>query len=404
MSLPALVEPAPELTIDEVRRYSRHLIIPDVGMTGQKRLKNAKVLVIGAGGLGSPALLYLAAAGVGTIGIAEFDEVDESNLQRQIIHGQSDVGKAKALSAKESLAETNPLVNVVVHGERLDNDNVLQVFEGYDLIVDGTDNFATRYMVNDAAYFLKIPYVWGSIYRFDGQASVFWPTLEGAEAPCYRCLYPEPPPPGMVPSCAEGGVLGVLCASIGSIQVNEAIKLLTGIGDPLVGKLVIYDALEMEYRKLKVRKDPNCALCGENPTVTELIDYDAFCGAISEEAADAAVDATISVTQLEHMLKERANGQRDFVLVDVREPNEYEINKIPGSVLIPKGDFLNGSAFDELSRLTDGNKQLVLHCKSGVRSAEALAVAKGAGYADAVHVGGGVVAWVSQIDPSQPSY
>ena len=404
MSLPALVEPAPELTIDEVRRYSRHLIIPDVGMTGQKRLKNAKVLVIGAGGLGSPALLYLAAAGVGTIGIAEFDEVDESNLQRQIIHGQSDVGKAKALSAKESLAETNPLVNVVVHGERLDNDNVLQVFEGYDLIVDGTDNFATRYMVNDAAYFLKIPYVWGSIYRFDGQASVFWPTLEGAEAPCYRCLYPEPPPPGMVPSCAEGGVLGVLCASIGSIQVNEAIKLLTGIGDPLVGKLVIYDALEMEYRKLKVRKDPNCALCGENPTVTELIDYDAFCGAISEEAADAAVDATISVTQLEHMLKERANGDRDFVLVDVREPNEYEINKIPGSVLIPKGDFLNGSAFDELSRLTDGNKQLVLHCKSGVRSAEALAVAKGAGYADAVHVGGGVVAWVRQIDPSQPSY
>ncbi|QWZ08575.1 adenylyltransferase/sulfurtransferase MoeZ [Nocardioides panacis] len=404
MSLPPLVEPADELTIDEVRRYSRHLIIPDVGMTGQKRLKNAKVLVIGAGGLGSPALLYLAAAGVGTLGIAEFDEVDESNLQRQVIHGQSDIGKSKAISAQESLAETNPLVNVVVHNERLDNDNVLQVFEGYDLIVDGTDNFATRYMVNDAAYFLKIPYVWGSIYRFDGQASVFWPTLEGAEAPCYRCLYPEPPPPGMVPSCAEGGVLGVLCASIGSIQVNEAIKLLTGIGDPIVGKLVIYDALEMEYRKLKVRKDPSCALCGENPTVTGLIDYDAFCGAISDEAADAAAGSTISVTQLEQMLKERENGERDFVLVDVREQNEYEINRIPGSVLIPKGDFLNGSAFDELSRLTSNNQQLVLHCKSGVRSAEALAVAKGAGYADAVHVGGGVVAWVNQIDPSQPSY
>ena len=408
MSLPPLVEPADELTIDEVRRYSRHLIIPDVGMTGQKRLKNAKVLVIGAGGLGSPALLYLAAAGVGTLGIAEFDEVDESNLQRQVIHGQSDIGKAKAISAQESLAETNPLVNVVVHNERLDNDNVLQVFEGYDLIVDGTDNFATRYMVNDAAYFLKIPYVWGSIYRFDGQASVFWPTLEGpdgvSEAPCYRCLYPEPPPPGMVPSCAEGGVLGVLCASIGSIQVNEAIKLLTGIGDPIVGKLMIYDALEMEYRKLKVRKDPNCALCGENPTVTELIDYDAFCGAISDEAADAAAGSTISVTQLEQMLKERDNGERDFVLVDVREPNEFEINRIPGSVLIPKGDFLNGSAFDELSRLTSNHQQLVLHCKSGVRSAEALAVAKGAGYADAVHVGGGVVAWVNQIDPSQPSY
>ena len=399
MSFPALVEPAPELTVDEVRRYSRHLIIPDVGMAGQKRLKNAKVLVIGAGGLGSPALLYLAAAGVGTLGIAEFDEVDESNLQRQIIHGQSDIGKSKAVSAQESIAETNPLVNVVVHEERLDNDNVLGVFEGYDLIVDGTDNFATRYMVNDAAYFLGIPYVWGSIYRFDGQASVFAPTLAD-DAPCYRCLYPEPPPPGMVPSCAEGGVLGVLCASVGSIQVNEAIKLLVGIGEPLVGRLMIYDALEMEYRKLKVRKDPNCALCGENPTVTGLIDYDAFCGAVSEEAADAAVDSTISVTQLEALLKEREEGTRDFVLVDVREPNEYEINKIPGSVLIPKGEFLNGNALGQLSPDTP----VVLHCKSGVRSAEALAVLKGAGYADAVHVGGGVVAWVNQIDPSQPSY
>jgi molybdopterin/thiamine biosynthesis adenylyltransferase/rhodanese-related sulfurtransferase len=414
VTFPPIVEPATELTIDEVRRYSRHLIIPDVGMSGQKRLKNAKVLVIGAGGLGSPALLYLAAAGVGTIGIAEFDEVDESNLQRQIIHGQSDIGRPKAESARDSIKEANPYVNVVVHGERLDNDNVLQVFEGYDLIVDGTDNFATRYMVNDAAYFLRIPYVWGSIYRFDGQASVFWPHAvdekdnnadalsSGAASgyPCYRCLYPEPPPPGMVPSCAEGGVLGVLCASIGSIQVNEAIKLLTGIGDPLVGKLMIYDALEMEYRKLRVRKDPNCALCGENPTVTELIDYETFCGAISEDAADAAAGSTISVVQLEHMLKERAEGARDFVLVDVREPNEYEINQIPGSVLIPKGEFLNGNALSQLP----ADKQVVLHCKSGVRSAEALAVVKGAGYADAVHVGGGVVAWVNQIDPSQPSY
>ena len=400
-----LVEPAAELTIDEVRRYSRHLIIPDVGMSGQKRLKNAKVLVIGAGGLGSPALLYLAAAGVGTIGIAEFDEVDESNLQRQIIHGQSDIGRPKAESARDSIREANPLVEVVLHGERLDNDNVLQVFEGYDLIVDGTDNFATRYMVNDAAYFLKIPYVWGSIYRFDGQASVFWPHAtdeagESVEAPCYRCLYPEPPPPGMVPSCAEGGVLGVLCASIGSIQVNESIKLLTGIGEPLVGKLMIYDALEMEYRKLRVRKDPNCALCGEHPTVTGLIDYEAFCGAISDEAADAAAGSTISVVQLEQMLKEREEGTRDFVLVDVREENEFEINRIPGSVLIPKGEFLNGNALGQLSQ----DKPVVLHCKSGVRSAEALAVLKGAGYSDAVHVGGGVVAWVNQIDPSQPSY
>ena len=399
MSYPALVEPAAELTTDEVRRYSRHLIIPDVGMSGQKRLKNAKVLVIGAGGLGSPALLYLAAAGVGTIGIAEFDEVDESNLQRQIIHGMSDIGRPKAVSAQESIAEVNPYVEVVVHNERLDNDNVLQIFEGYDLIVDGTDNFATRYMVNDAAYFLKIPYVWGSIYRFDGQASVFAPSMSD-EAPCYRCLYPEPPPPGMVPSCAEGGVLGVLCASIGSIQVNEAIKLLTGIGDPAIGKLVIYDALELEWRKLKVRKDPNCALCGENATVTGLIDYDAFCGAVSDEAAEAAAGSTISVVQLEQMLKEREAGERDFTLIDVREPNEFEINQIPGAVLVPKGEFLNGNALGDLP----ADKPIVLHCKSGVRSAEVLAIIKGAGYADAVHVGGGVVAWVSQIDPSQPAY
>jgi molybdopterin/thiamine biosynthesis adenylyltransferase/rhodanese-related sulfurtransferase len=398
-AVPALVEPAAELTTDEVRRYSRHLIIPDVGMAGQKRLKNAKVLVIGAGGLGSPALLYLAAAGVGTLGIAEFDEVDESNLQRQIIHGMSDIGRPKAESAKESIAEVNPYVEVVVHDERLDNDNVLQVFEGYDLIVDGTDNFATRYMVNDAAYFLKIPYVWGSIYRFDGQASVFAPTLVD-DAPCYRCLYPEPPPPGMVPSCAEGGVLGVLCASIGSIQVNEAIKLITGIGDPAIGKLVIYDALELEWRKLKVRKDPSCALCGENPTVTGLIDYDAFCGAVSDEAAEAAAGSTISVTQLEAMLKEREDGTRDFELIDVREPNEFEINRIPGARLVPKGEFLNGNALGDLP----SDKPIVLHCKSGVRSAEVLAIVKGAGYADAVHVGGGVVAWVSQVDPSQPAY
>jgi adenylyltransferase/sulfurtransferase len=398
------VEPAAELSTDEVRRYSRHLIIPDVGMTGQKRLKNSRVLVIGAGGLGSPALLYLAAAGVGTLGIVEFDEVDESNLQRQVIHGQSDVGRSKAESARDSIREVNPLIDVVVHNERLENDNVLGIFEGYDLIVDGTDNFATRYLVNDAAVLLDKPYVWGSIYRFDGQASVFWAAAPGGTSPCYRCLYPEPPPPGMVPSCAEGGVLGVLCASIGSIQVNEAIKLLTGIGEPLLGRLMIYDALEMEYRKLAVRKDPSCAICGENPTITELIDYDAFCGAVSDDAAEAAAGATISVGQLESMLKERQEGTRDFVLVDVREPNEREINQIPGAVLIPKGEFLNGSAIEQLTGLTHGSTPVVLHCKSGVRSAEALAVLHGAGFRDAVHVGGGVAAWVSQIDPSQPSY
>ncbi|MBM9463071.1 adenylyltransferase/sulfurtransferase MoeZ [Aeromicrobium sp. YIM 150415] len=386
-----LVEPADELTIDEVRRYSRHLIIPDVGMTGQKRLKNAKVLVIGAGGLGSPALLYLAAAGVGTLGIIDDDVVDESNLQRQVIHGQSDIDKPKALSAAESVAETNPYVKTIVHQERLDNDNVLDIFSQYDLILDGTDNFATRYLVNDAAVILGKPYVWGSIYRFEGQVSVFW----AQEGPQYRDLYPEPPPPGMVPSCAEGGVLGVLCASIGSIMVTEAIKLITGIGDPLIGRLMVYDALEMRYTTLKIRRDP------EGVLPTELMDdYVAFCGAVSEEAAEAAAGSTISVQTLDGWLKERSDGGRDFALVDVREPNEYEINKIPGSVLIPKGDVLSGKAFEQLSQDTP----VVLYCKSGVRSAEALAVLKGAGYSDAVHVGGGVSAWVDQIDPSQPAY
>ena len=390
MSLPPLVEPAPELTVDEVRRYSRHLIIPDVGMDGQKRLKNAKVLVVGAGGLGSPALLYLAAAGVGTLGIVEFDEVDESNLQRQIIHGQSDVGRSKAQSARDSVKEVNPYVDVVLHETRLDNDNVLDIFAGYDLILDGTDNFATRYLVNDAAVLLGKPYVWGSIYRFEGQVSVFW----AEHGPNYRDLYPEPPPPGMVPSCAEGGVLGVLCASIGSIMVTEAIKLITGIGDPLLGRLMIYDALDMNYTTLKIRKDPTAE------PITELIDYEAFCGTLSDEAAEAAADATISVVKLKSWLDEREHGQRDFLLVDVREPNEYEINRIPGAVLIPKGEFLTGEALEKLPQ----DKQVVLHCKSGMRSAEALAVIKGAGLADAVHVGGGVAAWVNQIDPSQPSY
>jgi len=390
VALPPLVEPASELTVDEVRRYSRHLIIPDVGMTGQKRLKNAKVLVIGAGGLGSPALLYLAAAGVGTLGIVEFDEVDESNLQRQIIHGQRDIGKHKGESAKESILEVNPYTNVVLHSERLENDNALDIFAQYDLILDGTDNFATRYLVNDAAVLLGKPYVWGSIFRFEGQVSVFWEK----HGPQYRDLYPEAPPPGMVPSCAEGGVLGILCSSIGSIMVTEAIKLITGIGEPLIGRLMVYDALEMSYTTLNVRKDPNAE------PITELIDYEAFCGALSDDAADAAADSTISVTELDSMLKERTEGTRDFVLVDVREPNEYEINKIPGSVLIPKDEFLNGSALEQLPQ----DKQVVLHCKSGGRSAECLAVVQGAGFSDAVHVGGGVAAWVNQIDPSQPSY
>ncbi|MGA5818949.1 adenylyltransferase/sulfurtransferase MoeZ [Kitasatospora sp. NPDC094028] len=392
MSLPPLVEPADELTVDEVRRYSRHLIIPDVGMAGQKRLKNAKVLCVGAGGLGSPALMYLAAAGVGTLGIVEFDVVDESNLQRQIIHGQADIGRSKAESARDSVKEINPYVDVILHEERLDNDNVMEIFSGYDLIVDGTDNFATRYLVNDAAVLLGKPYVWGSIYRFDGQASVFW----AEHGPCYRCLYPEAPPPGMVPSCAEGGVLGVLCASIGSIQVNEAIKLLAGIGDPLVGRLMIYDALEMNYRQVKVRKDPNCAVCGENPTVTELIDYEAFCGVVSEEAQAAAAGSTITSAQL----KQWQDDKEDIYLIDVREPGEYEIVNIPGAVLIPKNEFLMGDALEKLPQ----DRKIVLHCKSGVRSAEVLAVVKAAGFANAVHLGGGVLGWVNQIEPHKPVY
>jgi sulfur-carrier protein adenylyltransferase/sulfurtransferase len=392
VSLPPLVAPAADLTVDEVRRYSRHLIIPDVGKTGQRRLKNAKVLCVGAGGLGSPALMYLAAAGVGTLGVIDFDVVDESNLQRQIIHGQSDVGRSKALSAKETIKEINPLVNVVLHEERLDSDNAMRIFELYDLIVDGTDNFATRYLVNDACVLLGKPYVWGSIYRFDGQASVFW----AEHGPCYRCLYPEPPPPGMVPSCAEGGVLGVLCASIGSIQVNEAIKLITGIGDPLTGRLMIYDALEMTYRTVKVRKDPECPVCGKNPTITELIDYEEFCGAVSEEAQKAAASSTITASELKDML-DRGD---DIFLVDVREPNEYEIVSIPSAVLIPKGEFLSGAALERLPH----NRRIVLHCKSGARSAECLAVVKNAGFSGAVHLGGGVLSWISQVDPSLPAY
>ena len=392
MSLPPLVEPAADLSVDEVKRYSRHLIIPDVGMAGQKRLKNAKVLVIGAGGLGSPALLYLAAAGVGALGIVDFDVVDESNLQRQVIHGQSDVGRPKAESAADSIREINPYVNVILHETRLDSDNALEIFAGYDLIVDGTDNFATRYLVNDACVLMHKPYVWGSIYRFDGQASVFW----AEHGPCYRCLYPEPPPPGMVPSCAEGGVLGVLCGSIGSIQVTEAIKLLTGVGDSLAGRLMIYDALEMSYRTVRVRKDPECPICGKNPSITELIDYDAFCGAVSEDAQEAVSGSTISATDLKGMLDRDDN----IFLIDVREPNEYEIVSIPGATLIPKDQFLTGAALERLPQ----DKRIVLHCKSGARSAEALAIVKNAGFSDAVHVGGGVLAWVNQVDPSLPTY
>jgi len=386
VALPPLVEPAASLSVDEVRRYSRHLIIPDVGMDGQKRLKNAKVLCVGAGGLGSPTLMYLAAAGVGTLGIVEFDTVDESNLQRQIIHGQSDIGRSKAESARDSVKEINPYVDVILHEVRLESDNVLDIFRDYDLIVDGTDNFATRYLVNDAAVLLGKPYVWGSIYRFEGQVSVFWDEY----GPNYRDLYPVPPPPGMVPSCAEGGVLGILCASIASIQATEAIKLITGIGETLLGRLMVYDALEMSYRTIKIRKDPAAE------PITELIDYEEFCGTVSEEAQDAARGSTITASEL----KEWADAGKDFYLVDVREPAEFEIVSIPGATLIPKNDILMGQALAQLPQ----DKQIVLYCKTGIRSAEALAAVKGAGFKDAVHVQGGVIGWVKQIDPSLPEY
>jgi len=386
VQLPPLVEPAADLTVEEVRRYSRHLIIPDVGMDGQKRLKNARVLAVGAGGLGSPTLLYLAAAGVGTLGIAEFDVVDESNLQRQIIHGTSDVGKSKGLSAKESISEINPLVEVVLHETRLDSDNVLDIFSSYDLIVDGTDNFATRYLVNDACVLLDKPYVWGSIFRFDGQVSVFW----DSHGPNYRDLYPVPPPPGMVPSCAEGGVLGVLCATIGSIQATEAIKLITGIGETLLGRLTVYDALEMNFRTVSIRKDPAAE------PITELIDYDDFCGVVSDAASQAALGSTITVEELKDMI----DSGKDFELIDVREPNEYEIVSIPGAKLIPKDEILSGRALSQLPQ----NKPIILHCKTGARSAEVLAAVQAAGFGDAVHVQGGVSAWANRIDNSLPTY
>ena len=394
-SLPPLVEPATELTRDEVARYSRHLIIPDLGLDGQKRLKNAKVLVIGAGGLGSPTLLYLAAAGVGTIGIVEFDVVDESNLQRQIIHGQSDIGRSKAESARDSIREINPLVNVVLHEVRLEPDNAIELFEQYDLILDGTDNFATRYLVNDAAVLAHKPYVWGSIYRFEGQVSVFWEDAPADEAGNerglnYRDLYPEPPPPGMVPSCAEGGVLGILCASIASVMGTEAIKLLTGIGDPLLGRLMVYDALDMTYRTIKIRKDP------ETPKITELIDYEAFCGVVSDEAAAAAVDSTVTPRELREML----DAGRGIALIDVREQVEWDINHIDGAQLIPKSALEAG---DGLARLPQ-DRTAVLYCKTGVRSAEALAAVKKAGFADALHLQGGIVAWARQLEPDMVMY
>jgi sulfur-carrier protein adenylyltransferase/sulfurtransferase len=389
-SLPPLVEPARQLSRDEVARYSRHLIIPDLGVDGQKRLKNARVLVIGAGGLGAPTLLYLAAAGVGTIGIVDFDVVDESNLQRQIIHGVADVGRSKAQSARDSIAAINPLVDVRLHEFRLEPGNAVELFRQYDLVVDGTDNFATRYLVNDAAVLAGKPYVWGSIYRFDGQVSVFWEDAPDGRGLNYRDLYPEPPPPGMVPSCAEGGVLGMICASVASVMGTEAIKLITGIGESLLGRLMIYDALEMSYRTIKIRKDPG------TPRITELIDYEQFCGVVSEDAAAAASDSTITPQELREMI----DSGKKLALIDVREQVEWDINHIDGAQLVPKSLLSSGEGLAQLPH----DRKAVLYCKTGVRSAEALAAVKRAGFADAVHLQGGIVAWAKQMQPDMVMY
>ncbi|MGP9503632.1 molybdopterin-synthase adenylyltransferase MoeB [Specibacter sp. AOP5-B1-6] len=377
-ALPALVEPGPPLDPEELERYSRHALIPEIGLDGQRRLRNAKVLVIGAGGLGSPALLYLAAAGVGTLGIIDDDSVELSNLQRQVIHGVSDIGRTKLESARESVLELNPGIKVLLHPVRLDSANALDIFAGYDIILDGADNFATRYLVNDAAALLGKPYVWGSILRFDGQVSVFWDKF----GPNYRDLYPEPPAPGTVPSCAEGGVFGMLCASIGAMMVTEAVKLITGIGQTLLGRLLIFDALTSRWREIRIAKDP-----GAEP-ITELVDYELFCG-LGPAAAVKNDGELISAGQLASRLDRRGQGGDNFVLVDVREPVEFEIGRIPGSVLVPLAGIRDGSALEQIPH----GVPLILHCKAGSRSAQALASLKAAGYDDVVHLDGGIDAW-----------
>jgi len=388
ISLPPLVEPAGELTPDEVERYSRHLIIPEIGVLGQRRLKNAKVLVIGAGGLGSPALLYLAAAGVGTLGIIDDDAVDLSNLQRQVIHGVADVGRPKIESARDAIAALNPLVDVRLHNVRLEASNALELFAGYDLILDGADNFATRYLVNDAAAILGKPYVWGSIFRFDGQVSVFWEK----HGPTYRDLYPEAPPAGSVPSCGEGGVFGMLCAAVGSLMVTEAVKLITGVGRSLLGRVALFDALGGSWREIRVSKDPAAE------PITELTDYEAFCGITP--AAQADTEHTVTATQLATMIASRTAGLKDFELVDVREPGEYDIVRIDGAVLIPQGRILAGEAWQELPQ----DKDIVFLCKAGTRSANVLAAAQKAGYQRVSHLDGGILAWVREVEPNKPVY
>ena len=377
MKTPPLVNPGPALSAQQARRYSRQIVIPQIQESGQERIRNAKVLCIGAGGLGSPALMYLAAAGVGTIGIVDFDTVDETNLHRQILYGQSDIGKKKVDVAKSKIEESNPLVSVTTYPVRVNPSNVLEIMAGYDIVIDATDNFATRYLINDAAVLLNKPYVWGSVNRFDGQAAVFWSTL----GPCYRCLHPEPPAPGTVQNCADAGVLGVLCASIASIQVNEVIKAITGIGELQIGKLMIYEALEAEHSKIDIHKNPLCVICGENATQVSLLEnYESFCG--------VALAPEISVEDL----KKKFAANDDFILIDVREPDEFASSRIPGSVLIPKAHFFDATALDLLPR----DKEIILHCRSGVRSAHCLAIIQGAGFMNSRHLGGGILAWEKQ--------
>jgi molybdopterin/thiamine biosynthesis adenylyltransferase/rhodanese-related sulfurtransferase len=381
------------LSNEEIARYSRHLIMPEVALDGQKKLKQARVLTIGAGGLGAPLAMYLAAAGVGTLGVVDFDVVDESNLQRQIIHGTSDVGRPKMESASDRIKDINPNVNVEGFEEPLSSENALEIFEDYDVIVDGTDNFPTRYLVNDACVLSGKPNVYGSIFRFEGQASVFY----AEEGPCYRCLYPEPPPPGLVPSCAEGGVLGILPGAIGTIQATETVKLILGIGEPLIGRLLLYDALGMSFREMKLRKDPNCPVCGENPTVIELIDYQEFCG-IPQAQAAASVDELPEITVSE--LKEKLAAGEEVAVLDVREPHEYEVANLEaqGAKLIPLGELPN-----RLSELNQ-NDEVAVYCKTGGRSAKAVKILQDAGFGNVYNVEGGITAWSEEIDPSVPKY
>ena len=385
----------PTLTQEEIKRYSRHLIMPEVGIDGQRALKASSVLCIGAGGLGSPAAMYLAAAGVGRIGIVDFDVVDYSNLQRQLLHSTLDVGRSKLQSARDRLQALNPHVHVDTYETSLSSENALKLFEPYDVILDGTDNFPTRYLVNDACVISGKPNAYGSIFRFEGQASVF-----GAKGgPCYRCLYPEPPPPGLVPSCAEGGVLGVLPGIIGVIQATESIKLMLGIGEPLIGRFLIYDALKMRFRELKLRKDPECPVCGTSPTVTALIDYEQFCGVRPEPQGAPAAGTAVpewEITALE--LKRRLDAGDDVVILDVREPNEYQINRIPGSTLIPLGELPR--RYQELNP----NRDMVAHCKMGARSAKAQEFLRSVGFARVKNLRGGILEWVDKVDSSQPKY